>query len=255
MTACDPAALRAALAVQRAQTIALLGTRLDRWPEPLQAGGTVAAYATWLGEVDRRAARGRVLALATPVPASAPVAAPIDLLEGAAAATRRLTGRLRWLPPPLWRARWGLRDGRAVSLADLLGQRLLTEWVVLTDPLLGGSGLVPPPQVAVCLVDAALARWPHAVLARSRARVGVVQFAVAAERRGPVVRRWGVDFPRRHYGPRVTASPDATITTWSGALARLLERRVGPGGLDAEDLRIDGDAALAAAALPGPEGG
>jgi hypothetical protein len=60
---------------------------------------------------------------------------------------------------------------------------------------------------------------------------------------------WSVDFARRHFGPRVTAMPDATAWLHVTGLALLAGGRQSRVELESQLLIIDGDAHLAGSLL------
>lgn len=269
-------------AQRRATTRRLRALEDEAWRRPTAAGLTGAELAEWLIAVDEAAVRGRWGALATPRPAppkeeparargheERPGAAggsgdaqllggdPRALLDRLDRAGTRLRRGMRILPGLLWRTRVEGDDGLRRSLVCLLRLRVLREWVAVADPVLGPP-TSPAPPVARILARAALERLPVEVLPNLDVRVGVLRVVLAEIPGQPAGSAWGIDFARKHYGPRVDAQPDAVVRTWSGALARLLEGDADWSALPAGELRVEGDEELAAvwlAALTGDHRG
>ena len=254
------ATVLAGLEAQRRATLQRLGAiEPSVWRRSLRGGMTAAELADWLAAADEAAARGRVRALASTRPDASRIgsrepagdlssAEPATLLGRLDRAGARLRRGARALPGLLWRAPVQADDGLRRPLVSLLRLRLLREWVAVSDPALGPP-LAPPPQVTRVLPQAALERLPLEVLPRLDVRVGVLRLVLDEVPGQPAERTWGIDFARKHYGPRVEAAPDAVVRTWSGALARLIEGDVAWSDLGAEELRIEGDEELAAACL------
>ncbi len=281
------ASVLAGLDAQRRVTLQRLGKLSPaEWRQPTNSGLTVAELASWLAAVDEAAVRGRLGALGSPRPgvtspgnsaadatphlvSSASVAGvlarddaapnPATLLHRLERAGARLERGARLLPGVFWRTRVESDDGLRRTLVLLLRLRLLREWVAVSDPALGPPAR-PVPPVARELAQAALERLRTEVLPHAGISVGVIRLVLEEIPGQPGERMWGVDFARKHYGPRVEAAPDAVVRTWSGALARLLEGEVEASGLAPEELRVEGDRTLADAWLWAvvrgrPEGG
>ncbi|MPZ73079.1 MAG: hypothetical protein GEU74_07580 [Nitriliruptorales bacterium] len=180
---------------------------------------------------------------------------PSDLLGVLARSGDRVVRMVSATPPAMGRLPVTGPFGRQ-PLVQLVTQRVLHEWLHerdVVDAIAGGPPRrVPSPQPAVAeaIVDVILAMMPEQVLPRADADGGVVRLIIdidsgASNDDGVVGARrvWAADFARRHYGPRVVVSPDATVRMDAATLALLTNGRwdrVGWGNC----VMIDGDEAL-----------
>ncbi len=245
------------MAAQRGQTVERLGGTGVVWEQVVANGVRLEDAASWLVDADRRAARGRFGALLGPVgPPTAEQAGaePVSLLEALEDGGRLLRARLRRTPRLVWGLLLASGPGRRLTLAEALACYVQREWATLADPLgdrdeAPGGLVLPPAPAGLVITDAALARLPVEVLPHAAPRVGVVRLEVAPLPGAAPIRWWGVDFARKHYGPRVTALPDARVEVWGGALARILDGAVDWQALEGRGLAIEGDRELAAACL------
>ncbi|MFO8076858.1 MAG: hypothetical protein ACQETV_01390 [Actinomycetota bacterium] len=245
------------MAAQRDQTVGRLGDASVPWERVMPNGLSVLDVVTWLVETDAVAGRGRLRALASvaqPASTDDPDLDPAPLLEALDAGGRRLRERLRRLPRALWAVATATGAQARLPLDEVLALYVQREWAALAHPLgdldEAPSGVVLPADPAsLVITDAALARLPVEVLPRATPRVGVVRLEVAPLPGSAPVRWWGVDFARKHYGPRVTALPDARVGLWGGALVRILDGAVGWRELEGHGLDVEGDRDLAAACL------
>jgi uncharacterized protein (TIGR03083 family) len=183
--------------------------------------------------------------------ADEPVSELVDALERLGS---RLVVLAERIPGSLWRVPARTVFGRH-PLGFLLARRVLDEWVHVCDIAAAtGRDIVVPDGGADMLATAVLDALPTFLLPNLEPTVGVVRLVVHT---GPIGddgehaprRTWAVDFARRHYGPRVTARPDATVRMHAAALALRVEGRSATGPLAAVD--VDGDADLAGALLDG----
>ncbi|GEM_PF-5764792 len=248
------------MAAQRRQTVDRLGGTATVWEHVMPNGVSVGGAASWLVDADGQAARGRFGALAGPVPQATAddpggePASPVEVLEALEAGGQRLRERLRRMPRALWGLVTATAPGQRLTLAEALARYVQREWTTLAHPLgdhdeAPGGVLLPPGPASLVITDAALARLPVEVLPHAVPRVGVVRLEVAPLPGSAPIRWWGVDFARKHYGPRVTALPDARVEVWGGALARVLDGAVDWQDLEGDGLAIEGDRELAAACL------
>lgn len=180
-----------------------------------------------------------------------PVPVLIEALERFGA---RLVVLAERIPGALWRIPARTVFGRH-PLGFLLARRVLDEWVHLCDVATAtGRDVVVPDGGADVLATAVLDALPAVLLPHLEPTVGVVRLVIHTgdigdDSQHAPRRTWAIDFARRHYGPRVTARPDATVHMHAGALALLVEGRTPSGPLAAID--ADGDTALAGALLDG----
>lgn len=150
--------------------------------------------------------------------------------------------------------------GRGLPVLRLLAMRVVHEWVhehdiALATGVPGPVATQPAPDVAGVLTYALLERVADRVLPRIDRSSGVVRLVVDPEPSADAVPAgrltWNVDFARRQFGVRVTATPDAKIETTAAALALLLARRLDWRAATPDHLRVSGDAELADALLGG----
>lgn len=251
------------MAAQRHQTVDRLGGTETVWEQVMANGVSLHDAASWLVDADARAVRGRfgtLLGPVTPATAGQPGAEPASLLEALEGGGRRLRARLGRTPRLLWGLAIAAAPGRRLTLAEALACYVQREWATLADPLddrdeASGGIVLPPGPASLVITDAALARLPVEVLPHAAPRVGVVRLEVAPLPESAPIRWWGVDFARKHYGPRVTALPDARVEVWGGALARILDGAVDWQVLEGHGLAIEGDRELAAACLASSDAG
>lgn len=174
-------------------------------------------------------------------------------------------------------ARWGERLQRFVAAAPaavgrlpvrgpfgrqpllfLAYRRVTDEWVHNEDIVAALGTVEGPlrtevrPVVAETIADQVLSTLPDLVLPRVDRRVGTVRLVVDLVLPGgdpaqaPLPPRvWGVDFARRHYGPRVTGDADATIRLSAPLLGLLAEDRLRWQELSEPWMTIEGDKDLA----------
>lgn len=251
----------AALREQRRATLALL-SRLDdaAWERPCLPGWGVTDVVTHLIAIDSAATTGRLLPLLRAARGREDIeqwneravrraedATPAALLAELERVGSRLTGVASRVPRLLWRLPLRTVFGRH-PIHFLLARRVLDEWVHTVDIAraceLAEPMAVPCPDVVATAVLDAL---PSMALPTLDIPAGVVRLVVATgevgtdDVQGPR-RTWGVDFARRHYGPRVATPPDATMRLHAAALALLVEGRdVGAYG----PVEVDGNEALA----------
>ena len=245
------------MAAQRQQTVERLGTSEAVWEHVMANGLRVRDVAAWLADADVRGARGRIGALlesVTPAAGERTGADPATLLEALEGGSRRLRARLQRAPRPLWGVVASTAPGRRLTLPEALACYVQREWAALASPLgdgeqAAGGVVLPPAAASLVITDAALARLPVEVLPHAAPRVGVVRLEVAPLPGCAPTRWWGVDFARKHFGPRVTALPNARVQVWGGALARVLDGDVAWSELEGDGLVIEGDRELAAACL------
>jgi uncharacterized protein (TIGR03083 family) len=261
-----------ALRVQRATTVTLLES-LDpgEWDLPCLPGWRVREVVAHLIAVDEATLSGRMIPLLRSSRGRAAVArwkdravrrwadrSPDELLAGLTRWGARLAGVARAVPVPLLKLPIGLLYGR-LNLGAALLQRVLDEYVHMVDIARAtGRQAACPHPLPTSLAEACLARMPGGVLPRVGRTVGVVRLevGVAAAETAPAPvgsgggpwQRWGLDFARKHYGPRVGAQPDATVRLHASVLALLVEARA-----DWRDaalsVEIEGDEQLAAEVL------
>lgn len=243
------AAVLAGLDAQRVTTLERLRALPEEaWAAPTARGLAVGEAAAWIAAVDTALAAARFDALGRLRPEEAAVGSADEVMARLDRAGARLRRRARALPAPLWRTRVDSGDGLRRPLVGLLRLRVLREWVTVSDPAFGPEEL-PPAAVGRVLVPAALERLPLEVLPHMALRVGVLRLVVVAVPGAPLERSWGIDFARKHYGPRVNAAPDATVRISASALAHLLEGAVGWSAVSDRDLQVEGDRDLAIACL------
>lgn len=183
---------------------------------------------------------------------------PSDLVDVLARGGERFERMVHTAPPALGRVPVAGPFGRQ-SMAQLINRRVLHEWLHERDIVDGTADLTPPragapaPVVAAAMVDAVLAGLPAEVLPRTEADHGVVRLIIELGGRtdaGKVSQQriWAADFTRRQYGPRVVATPDATVLIDAAALALLANGRADRLPADTQ-VRIEGDAGLGQALL------
>jgi uncharacterized protein (TIGR03083 family) len=253
------------LADQRRATLALLADLpAEAWEAPCLPPWRVRDVVAHLVAIDTAAVTGRLLPLLRAaggrddverwndrVVGEADDGPPLALLAELDRAGERLVAVAARLPAPAWRLPVRTVFGRH-PLVFLPARRVLDEWVHGVDIAraagIDRAGHVPRPDL---LATAVLDALPTLVLPALTApgsglTAGVVRLVVgtgALDDDGEHVprRTWSVDVARRHYGPRVTATPDATLRLHAAALALLVERRpVGAYG----PVVVEGDAAL-----------
>ena len=144
-------------------------------------------------------------------------------------------------------------------LLHVVARRVVHEWLHERDRA-AAQGMVardPEPVVAEVIADAVLCGLPTLALPQLRLDRGVVRLRIDLGPRGSgeaAQQIWSVDFARRQYGPRVTATPDSTVTVSAATLGLLAAHRVtltDPDlGIRVEGARELGDALLAAITLP-----
>lgn len=233
----------AALREQRRTSVALL-TALDEpdWELPCLVPWRVRDVVTHLIALDDAARTGRLLPLLRGASGRADVerwndqvvraaeeATPAVLLAELQRAGERLAGRAQRIPALVWRLPLRTVFGHH-PLHFLLARRVLDEWVHSVD-VARACDLPPAPVVAAdVLAGAVLDALPALMLPQLELTAGVVRLvvstgAVGADGEHEPRRTWALDFARRHYGPRVTALPDATVRLHAGALALLVEGR------------------------------
>ena len=183
---------------------------------------------------------------------------PRDLAAVLARSGERFERMVRAAPSALGRVSVAGPFGRK-SLSRQVTRRVLHEWLHerdITDGLAGGRMQeIPAPSAAVAaaMVDAVLASLPAEVLPRTAADHGVVRLIIDlggqadTGRVGPQ-RMWAADFTRRQYGPRVVATPDATVQIDAATLALLANGRAHRMAAE-PGLRIEGIEALGHALL------
>lgn len=170
-------------------------------------------------------------------------------------------------------------QGRRQFLLQALCRRVFHEFAHCDD-MAAAAGVVddlkePSRPVAAALAFTVLQRLPVQVLPAVAADAGVVRLVVdpaAADGCPPQLRHaavaqplppalsaappftcgrqtWGLDFARKHYGPRVSARPDAVVVATVGSLALLHAGRRAWRELAPAQLSITGDLELAALLL------
>jgi len=169
-------------------------------------------------------------------------------------------------------------QGRRQFLLQALYRRVFHEFAH-SDDMAVAAGVVddlkdPSRPVAAALAFTVLQRLPVQVLPAVAADAGVVRLVVdpaAADDRSPQLRHaavaeplpplsaappvtcgrqtWSFDFARKHYGPRVSARPDAVVVAAAGPLALLHAGRRAWRELAPAQLSITGDHELAALLL------
>ena len=152
------------------------------------------------------------------------------------------------------------------SVLDRWPRRVVHEWLHESD-IASVDGDVPVPRMAVgdLLISSVLRTIQLQVLPQTQTAAGVVRLVIdphpsLAEPSDVVPpahhgrRTWSVDFARRHYGPRVTALPDATVWLHVTGLALLAGGRLSREALESRWLVIDGNADLAWELLDGVAG-
>lgn len=174
---------------------------------------------------------------------------PDDLVATLRRSGERLSRMVEATPTPVVRM---AVPGNAAPLTTQIARRVLHEWLHERDIADGTHAGVEPatqvplphPAVAETIADAVLQFLPAAALPRAQADGGVVRLEVLVRAAGePAVRTWSADFGRKHYGPRVTADPDAVIRCTAATLAMLANGRgdrLAVGG----QVDIQGDQAL-----------
>jgi hypothetical protein len=139
-------------------------------------------------------------------------------------------------------------------LLQVLAMRVVHEWLHERDLAAAQGTAAPPPDEAVAelLADVVLCALPVATLPRVRREQGVVRLEVAIhpgpEGGPPRQRVYSVDFARRQYGPRVMATPDATVSLTAEGLVLLATHRSSSDD-PALGLRVTGARDLAAAVV------
>lgn len=259
-------AIEALRAQRRATLDQLAGLEREVWDAPCLPSWCVRDVVAHLATIDTAAVAGRLLPLLRSPDGRAAVERwndnvvrqvdtdePEALLAELDRAGQRLRAVAERVPAVAWRAPFRTVFGRH-PLGFLVARRVLDEWVHTVD-IARAAGSIEPRAVAVpdWLATAVLDALPVQVLPRLDLPVGVVRLVVLTAPPGEdgehaPRRTWSVDFARRHFGPRVTAPPDATIRLHAGALALLGEGR-DPGGYG--PVALEGDEALAARVLAG----
>ena len=144
-------------------------------------------------------------------------------------------------------------------LLHVVARRVVHEWLHERD-LAAAQGVAPrdpEPVVAEVIAQAVLCGLPALALPQLRHDRGVVCLRIdldPAGAGGAPPQIWSVDFARRQYGPRVTATPDATVTMSAATLGLLATHRVTLSdpelGIRVEGARDLADALLAAITMP-----
>jgi uncharacterized protein (TIGR03083 family) len=259
--------LVAALREQRRVTLDLLaGLDEAAWEQPCLPPWRVRDVVTHLIALDSAAVTGRLLPFLRTAKdrrdierwneqvvgraAAVPSSRLLEDLERVGARLATVSARI---PRLLWRIPVRTVFGRH-PLHFLLARRVLDEWVHSVD-VARAAGLPEPRPVphADVLAPAVLDALPALALSGLDVSAGVVRLVARTgelhdEGEHEPRRTWGIDFARRHYGPRVTATPDATVRLHAAALALLVEgREVGGYG----PVLLEGDEELARRTLAG----
>lgn len=260
-----------ALRAQRAASLSLLrALDDDDWLAPCTPPWRVRDVVAHLVTIDEAAVAGRLVPLlraasgredierwndaAVPRWADEPVPGLLEALERFGT---RLVAASERIPAPLWRVSARTVFGRH-TLGLLLARRVLDEWVHLSDVATSTRReVIIPDGAADILASAVLDALPALALPQLEPTVGVVRLVVYTGAPGDAGehaprRTWAVDFARRHYGPRVTARPDATIRLHAGGLVLRSEGRTPTGAI--AHVEVEGDADLAASLLDGLAG-
>jgi hypothetical protein len=271
----------AACRAQRTATIVrLAGLEPADWDRPCLPSWRVRDVAAHLVAIDEGAVTGRLLPVLARAPDRAAIErwneasiaryaalTPGDLLGALSAWGQRLQRVGRVLPSLLLQTPVRGPFGR-LPLVYLLYRRVVDEWVHECDvaavsapqpvPLVPAE---PAPVVGDALTAAVLVALPRLALPAIPLARGVVRLTVDAQappdggppgetpRQGVARHVWGIDFARRHFGPRVTTPPDALVRTTAGVLTLMAEDRLRWADVRDELLVIEGDEALAAAVL------
>jgi uncharacterized protein (TIGR03083 family) len=259
-----------ALRVQRATTLDLLQSLApEQWAESCLPGWRVRDVVAHLVTTDEAAVTGRVVPLLRSRAGRARMErwndqavlrwadrSPEELMAGLSRWGERLARMTRLLPGPLYKLPIGLLYGR-LNLGETLLQRVVDEWVHTVDitRVTGGSARAPDP-VPAALAAACFGRLPQGILPAVPRTVGVLRLEVgvgAVEATGqeglqpspliPPWTSWGIDFARKHYGPRVGAQPDAVVRMHATTMALLVEARA---DWREEAVEVEGDEAMAA---------
>lgn len=247
-----------ALREQRRASLALLEQLDDAaWDLPCLTPWRVRDVVTHLITLDSAALTGRLVPLLRSardrrdiehwndqVVRQAEQHAPEELRAELERVGERLAAVAQRIPGLLWRLPVRTVFGRH-PLHFLPARRVLDEWVHEVDIAracaLAGTVAVPFPDL---LATAVLDALPALVLPRLDIGAGVVRLVVFTGEAGAdgdhdPRRTWGLDFARRHYGPRVTALPDATVRLHASALTLLVEGRevgsYGPVAVEGDD--------------------
>jgi uncharacterized protein (TIGR03083 family) len=254
----------AALREQRSATLAqLAGLDEPAWERPCLGSWRVREVVAHLLAIDTAAVTGRLLPLLRSARGRADVErwndravsssdaqAPEVLLAELERAGERLLAVAQRLPAAVWKLPIRTVFGRH-PLAFLAARRVVDEWVHTVDiARASGSGAVATPCPDV-LARGVLDALPALSLPEVPEGVGVIRLVVGTDQRVELEEHtsrvtWSVDLARRHYGERVTATPDATVRLHAAALALLVEGRT-PEGFGA--MEVSGDEQLAASLL------
>ena len=181
---------------------------------------------------------------------------PTELVSLLEASGKRFARLVDSAPAPVRRVPVRGPFGRQ-PLARLITRRVLHEWLhehdiaAATGATADQASLPTTVAVAEALADALLQLLPGDVLPRTGLNDGVVRLVLDLGEDGAGgVRRgiWGLDFERRHYGPRVVRPADAAIRLHAATLALLAHGRSDRLGPD-RCVEVEGDSALAARLL------
>ena len=181
---------------------------------------------------------------------------PAELSALLAAHGARVRRLLRRLPGPVVGLPGPVVTARRRGAGGVIASRVLHEWVHADDvaAAVAAPSTTPTAAVADALAAGVLESLPPSVLPHARRTVGVMRLVVDRE---PAVEAatapegrvtFGVDFARRQYGSRVTATPQAVVRTSAPALARVAYTRVAWRSA-AAGCTVEGDADLAAELL------
>lgn len=262
----DATALIDAVAVQRWSTVTLLGgLSQGQWDIEAVPGWRVREVVAHLIAIDQAAVSGRLLPQLRAARTRAdierwndavvrgwPQQSPEGLHEELARAGDRVASWARRVPPLAWRVPVRTAFG-SHPLRVLLARRVVDEWVHAWDVATAVGVAAPAPgMVPRALATGVLATWPSMVLPRVQRRAGVLRLEVDVSGRDEAepeaaLRVWGVDFARRHYGPRVRLAADATARLHATTLALLAEGRLDWRGAD--EVEVEGDEEVAAGLL------
>ncbi len=229
---------------QRSATLGLLAQLTDDlWDLPCGDAWRVRDVVAHLVVLDQAAARVRHLRQVRRAASIAEVEAldeddvrelaqqpPSELIAALERSGERLVAVWERIPGLVWRLPVRTLYGRH-PLSLLIARRMLDEWLHLVDIARAAKPDVPQPiPCPALLASAVLDALPALYLPRVPVEKGVVRLVVStAARPGSGIqglhKTWGVDFERRQYGPRVTRTPDATVSLHASALALLTSGR------------------------------
>ena len=256
-----------ALQRQRSATLGLL-TQLtdDLWDLPCDRDRRVREVVAHLIVVDAAVYRGRLLrhlrragsveeleVYRDEAVRELAQQAPSELIAALERSGERLVSLCERIPGLAWQLPVRTLYGRH-PLSLLLARRMLDEWFHMVDVARAAKPDVPQPiPCPGLLATAVLDALPSQYLPRVELSEGVVRLVVStAPRPGSGIqglhRTWSADFARREYGPRVTRTPDATVSLHSSALALLTSGRSAEGY---GPVSISGDRTLADRLLEG----